>query len=307
MLFISLSGIPTQNSSRYEINNHTNSLRPEFVTGLTEAEGSFSITKHKDNRAKFGMSIGLRFKITMLSNGTDLLLKVQSYFGFGTISLNKNGSVDFLVKDLSNLLKIKEHFIKYPLRGTKYLDFLDFLSVMDMFEKKINRREVIFKSILNISEGMNSYRKDFSGLPLKHTLKNNSKYIPINGHYVSGFIAGDGCLYLRTKSNFGSMGIQISQHLNNYILIREIADYFKLGLKVSPHGKASIQITIGGKKLWKDVIYSHFLTYPLHGTKEVHFAKLQKIALYLDSGVHLIREGRALVFNPEAKKYILDI
>lgn len=97
-------------------------MDPNFVTGLTEGEGSFSITKHKETKAKFGMSIGLRFKITMLANETDLLRKVHYFFGFGTLSINKDGTVDFMVKDLSNLLKIREHFIKYSLRGTKYLD-----------------------------------------------------------------------------------------------------------------------------------------------------------------------------------------
>lgn len=52
------------------------------------------------------MSIGLRFKFTMLANETELLIKVHSFFGFGTLSINKDGTVDFLVKDLSNILKI---------------------------------------------------------------------------------------------------------------------------------------------------------------------------------------------------------
>ena len=68
------------------------------------------------------MSIGLRFKFSMLANETDLLRKVQSFFGFGTLGINKDGTVDFIVKDFSNILKIREHFMKYPLRGTKYLD-----------------------------------------------------------------------------------------------------------------------------------------------------------------------------------------
>ena len=62
---------------------------------------------------------------------------------------------------------------------------------------------------------MNSYRKDFSNIPPSHTIKDSPNYIPINGHFINGFIAGDGSLYLRTKVNFGSMGIQISQHVNN--------------------------------------------------------------------------------------------
>ena len=55
------------------------------------------------------------------------------------------------------------------------------------------------------------------------------------------------------------------------------------------------------------VISHHFLTYLLHGTKVVRLAKLQEIASYLDSGAHLVREGRVLTFKPEAKEFILKI
>jgi len=56
-----------------------------------------------------------------------------------------------------------------------------------------------------------------------------------------------------------------------------------------------------------EVISHHFLTYLLHGTKVVRLAKLQEIASYLDSGAHLVREGRVLTFKPEAKEFILKI
>lgn len=48
------------------------------------------------------MTIGLRFKITMLANETDLLRKVHSFFGYGTLSINKDGTVDFIVLDISS-------------------------------------------------------------------------------------------------------------------------------------------------------------------------------------------------------------
>lgn len=154
---------------------------------------------------------------------------------------------------------------------------------------------------------MNSYRKDYINFPPSHTIKDSHDYVTICGHFINGFIAGDGALYLKTKSNFGSMGIQISQHINNKPLIREIVDYFNVNIKINPHGEDSIQVTIGGKKLWKDVISHHFSAYLLHGTKAVRLAKLQLIASYLDSGTHLIREGRVLTFKPEAKEHILKI
>ena len=63
------------------------------------------------------MTIGLRFKIKMLVNEKELIEKVKNYFGFGRIVTNKDGSIEFIVLYFSNILKIKEHFQKYPLRG----------------------------------------------------------------------------------------------------------------------------------------------------------------------------------------------
>lgn len=51
-----------------------------FITGLIEAEGSFSIMKFKDKRIKYDINIGLKFKISMLANETQLLKMVKSFF-----------------------------------------------------------------------------------------------------------------------------------------------------------------------------------------------------------------------------------
>jgi len=103
------------------------------------------------------------------------------------------------------------------------------------------------------------------------------------------------------------MGIQISQHVNNKPVMREVVDYFNTNIKINNNGKDAIQITMGGKKLCKDVISHHFLTYTLHGTKAVRLAKLQEMGSYLDSGAHLVREERVLTFKQEAKELILKI
>ena len=295
-------------------------LDPYFVTGLTEAEGSFSITKHRDARAKFGMTISLRFKITMLVNEIALLKKVQVFFGVGfIINDEKRGTVDYTVRDKISLGVIKKHFIKHPLRGTKFLDFCDFVQALELMEQNLHRSDEAVKFLVNISEGMNSLRKDYSKMPPVHVIKSNSEFIPLNGNYINGFIAGDGCLYLQTKSNFGSMGIQISQHVNNSYLIREILDYFQSlaprgrqatkgsEKKVYVHGKKSIQITIGGKKIWQKVIYPHFLKYPLHGSKILRLEKMIAIAKIIESREHLKKVGRAVVFKPEYKERIIRI
>ena len=284
-------------------------LRPNFVTGLTEAEGSFSIVKNRDTRAKFGMTVSLRFKITMLVNETALLKKVQAFFGVGIINIDeKYGTIDYLVRDKISLRVIKDHFIKYPLRRSKFLDFEDFKQALELIEQNLHRSEEGLKLLVSLSDNMNSLRKDFSKMPPVHTIKDNLDYIPMNGNYLNGFIAGDGCLFLKTKSNFGTMGVQISQHTINSNILREIVDFFKLDLNVYNHskGKKSVQITLGGKNTWK-VLSKHFSIYPLHGSKTLRLAKMTTIAKIIESGEHLKRVGKVASWKPEYKERILKI
>jgi hypothetical protein len=285
-------------------------LDPNFVTGLVESEGSFSIVKHRDARANFGMTVSLRFKITMLVNETVLIKKVHAFFGVGYFYIDERyGTIDYIVRDKISLKVIKDHFIKYPLRGSKHLDFLDFLRALELMEQNLHRSKEGLELLVRLSEGMNSLRKDYSKMPPVHTIKDNLEFIPIDGNYINGFIAGDGCLFLRTKSNFGSMGIQISQHVVNSRLMKEILEFFKLDLNVYSHGKGknSVQITLGGKKIWKEVIAKHFSIYPLHGSKTLRLEKMITIYKIIESGEHLKRAGRIASWKPEYKERILKI
>jgi len=64
----------------------------------------------------------------MLNNEVKLLKMVKSFFNCGVLRKNNNGTVDFEKKNDFSYLKtiLIPHFLKYPLRGTKYLDFLSF-------------------------------------------------------------------------------------------------------------------------------------------------------------------------------------
>jgi hypothetical protein len=236
----------------YEKNLSLN-INPDFITGLTDSEGSFSISTHKDTRAKFKRNVGLRFKITMLRNELTLLKMVESFFGCGVLSENKDGTVDFSIRDISSIRdKVLLHFFKYPLRGTKYLDFLSFREAFTI----INNKEHLFEEGLFklhiISKSMNSYRKFIKDdyYSPSHVISENPNYIPLNGHYVNGFIAGDGCLSLTLiDKNFCKMSIQISQHINNKILLESIANYFESPSKVYRHDVNSLQVTLNGIKL----------------------------------------------------------
>jgi hypothetical protein len=229
-------------------------LNPHFVTGLIEAEGSFSILKHKDKRAKYHINISLSFRITMLSNEILLLNMINNFFGCGYLSIeNKRGAVTFAVQDIFSIKnKIIPHFLKYPLRGTKYLDFMSFKKALYIIESNKHLTEDGINELYTISKNMNSYRK-FSSLENYspyHTKENSIDYIPINGHYVNGFIAGDGCLSINLKGKrFGNMYLNIGQHKNNRLLLESIAKYFKNTSKVYSQSINMIQLNFTGIKL----------------------------------------------------------
>lgn len=122
--------------------------------------------------------------------------------------------------------KIRPFFDKYQLRGTKYLDYLDWLSAIKIMEIKLHLKEEGFSKILSIKDKMNQNRNHFQDYQPPHTIIQNKSYLEINPNYISGFITGDGYLSLISKKDspsFGRISFGANQHINNKSLIESIA------------------------------------------------------------------------------------
>jgi len=288
-------------------------LNPHFITGLTDAEGSFSITKHKNNRAKYKINIGLSFRISMLNNEIELFSKVKDFFGCGNILFDdKRGTlipaITFGIHDITSINNtVIPHFTKYPLRGTKYLDYLTFKKAVDFINSKKHLTKEGIDEIIEMSYSMNTFRKFTKEYCPIHTIESSPEYISISGHYINGFIAGDGCLTLNTKDvGFGTMSIKISQHKNNRLLLVSILSYFKSSSKIYTN-TSSMQITLSGHKLWQTIIFDHFSKYPLHGTKLIRLKKLFIIRELMLNNNHLIQIGSSRQWKPNIKLSIINI
>lgn len=94
-------------------------LHPYFITGFTDAEGSFLIRFN-------GKSFIFEYQLVAHERDTALLERIEQNFGCGTISNISNYCRSFKVSDFSSIRKIIIPFFnKYKLRGTKYLDYQD--------------------------------------------------------------------------------------------------------------------------------------------------------------------------------------
>lgn len=245
----------------------------------------------------------------MLDNEAVLLYMVKSYFNSGNLwNYNKYSTVWFRVRDFSSIKnEIMPHFLKYPLRGTKYLDFMSFKNAFEIVINKGHLIEEGLNLLDNISKNNKSRKFTNVDYSPDHTKENNIKYIPINGHYINGFIAGDGCLSVGITKNFGAMTLSISQHKNNRLLIENIAKYFKSPSKVYLGRPKDIQIVLSNAQLWKHVIFEHFSKYPIHETKKLKLNKLILIKELKEGNKYLKQVGKYREWKPEYKLRIMEI
>jgi hypothetical protein len=98
-------------------------LNPYWVTGFTDAEGSFSCIVSK--RPSGGWKISLSFEINLHIKDIAILHQIQAFFNCGIVSSRPNRNLAvYRATRLSDLVGIIiPHFITYPLVSQKQLDF----------------------------------------------------------------------------------------------------------------------------------------------------------------------------------------
>lgn len=104
------------------------------------------------------------------------------------------------------------------------MDFISFKDAFHILESKEHLAEEGLNKLYALSKGMNTGRKFYIEdlYSPDHPKDNNIHYIPLDGHYINGFIAGDGCLFLHMGNIFGFMHLSISQHKNNILLMKSM-------------------------------------------------------------------------------------
>lgn len=151
----------------------TEIIDPNWLAGFIDGEGCFYVDIFPA-AGKTGFGVGLRFTITQhlspcpypVGNGNgrsdDSLMKkfIQS-FGCGIFFGSQNKSVNkFRVSKFSDIdNKLIPFFSKYPLKGSKILDYQDFCKVATLMKVKAHLTNEGLEQIKKIKAGMNRGRK----------------------------------------------------------------------------------------------------------------------------------------------------
>lgn len=130
-----------------------------FITGFTDAEGSFGIGVFKTTGRKLGWKVALTFTIGVHKKDLPLLQKIQAFLKVGKIYKSGN-EVYFKVTDKVGLKVIVEHFLKFSFISYKSIDFPIFKEVFLMvlagshLTKEGLEKIVVLKA--NQNKGLNS-------------------------------------------------------------------------------------------------------------------------------------------------------
>nr|YP_008475214.1 hypothetical protein [Wickerhamomyces mucosus]AGS44520.1 hypothetical protein [Wickerhamomyces mucosus] len=202
-------------------------LDPNFLTGLTDAEGCFSI--------KIGKRTQLEFNITLHSIDDELIKLVHEYFNCGNYRSYANKSV-FSVVSIKDMKKIIDHFDNYPLLTDKQADYLLF---REGYINKINKVRDIEKYLAlsaSINWGLSEkLKKEYPNIipATRPIIEVNPSIHPM---WISGFVTGDGSFLIRTtmESNkeyikYIRPAFEITQHVRSNKLLNLLKNKFNCG------------------------------------------------------------------------------
>lgn len=176
-------------------------INPWFITGFTDAEGSFVIKLTKSNSYKVGWKVEFVFSIGLHEKDLLLLKAIQSYFGgIGSIITQEKGaSIQFRVSSKEELAIIFDHFNNYPLISQKLADLKLFKSAFDIYMKNGHLTVEGLQEIINIRASLNeglsdTLKKSFPNTnPMVRPLVENVVIPTPKG--VAGFTSGEGCFF----------------------------------------------------------------------------------------------------------------
>lgn len=273
------------------IENNNKHINPWFVTGFTDAEGSFMIHLEKTNDK---WRVRPTFQIKLDIRDLSLLESIKTYFNeIGSINTSSKECV-YKVRSLKEVLTIISHFDKYFLITQKRADF----ELFKLIVNKLNNKEHLagLDEIVNICASMNlglplAVKNDFPNFkPIERPLIENME-VP-HPEWMAGFISGEGSFSILGDDSI-SLSFRVAQHHKDMELFKSFVSFFDCGY-CHYHNKDKKAVTFTVRKFndINSIIIPFFNEYKIQGVKYKDFNDWSKVAKIIESKNHLTSEGQ---------------
>lgn len=301
------SGRSTLNYKSEGLSTEYNILNPYYVTGFTDAEGSFLINIQSRPGLKLGYSLSLSFKLKLHSKDKELLERIWNFFNVGKIYIRKDGYIEYIVNSMKDMEVIINHFNNYPLitypsceaqQAKKLSDYKIFKLVFELIKQKNHLTQEGFQDILSLKASFNNGLSEELKIVFPNIIPSlrpqtiTPQLETINPYWVSGFVDGDGCFYISLTNNLRGVGLvfKITQHIRDTDLLKEFVNYFNCGRYSLSSPEAGDFIVTKFEDIYTKII-PFFNKYPLQGSKSLDFSDFNSVAELMKNKVHITSEG----------------
>ena len=284
-------------------NNDNNTLaHPWFVTGLTDAEGTFALGFYKSNDYRMKYQIQAIFKIAMHKKDYDVLDAIQKFFGLGKITKHGDTTLQYTVKSLSDLQVIISHFDKYPLMSEKRGDFKLFKDGFELLKTKAHLNREGFNKILSIKAAINLGLSDELRLSFPDIKAVNKPLVQnrdiMNPNWLAGITSGDGCFYVYLRNSLTTVSgksvtlkFHIVQHSRDIELIKWLISTLKCGrVELNLRQSAVYFVVTNFKDIFEKII-PLFDKHKIKGVKSSDYEDFKKISIVINDKKHLSEQG----------------
>ena len=263
-----------------EVIKYKEILHPNWVTGFTDAEGSFLIDIRKRSKLRIGYGVEPCFQIIANIRDKELIENIKEFFqGVGNIKIDNKNRVYYIVKKLDDIINIIiPHFNQFPLLTNKKADFILFCQVIKILQIGGHKTKSGLDKILSIRSAMNrglnpQLKKTF---PNTRIVERPTILVPniINGDWLAGFVNGDGSFSVIIREETADRGLEIrlnlniTQHIRDFDLLKSFINLLKCG-NVYKYKDSCIFQVVSFTAINTIIIPGYFLisTYQLHGKK----------------------------------------
>lgn len=242
------------------------------------------------------------FRIRLHVDDIAVLYKIRDFLGVGRVVINRNSCL-FTISDVNSLITVLFPLIdKYHLYTTKWLDYIDFKSLVlflaDSSSTRLDSLEL--DRVKGIMSRMNSGRTVYN--------YNFINTITVNPFWLLGFIEGEGTFGFKNLGPY----FQLGQHTRSSMVLTAIANFLQSlpkGFTFSNrsavplvHNRLDVRTSISVISIINiDSLYDYLLFFLLDmpfQTRKAEDFYFWSIVLHLHKFGHFyLTEGRLLVYQ----------
>jgi len=293
---------PLSTESKKSLSPH-----PQWVTGFTDAEGSFIISVYKRSDSN-NWQIKPSFELGLHSKDISILQELKIYFGVGIINTRIGKNVtSFTVTKISDLVNvIIPHFSNFPLQTQKRVDFELWAKIVESKKNKEHLTHEGLLKILSLKSALNkglskntSEIKNIEVLERPLHLVDSAEFNNIDPNWISGFVAGDGTFDIKLtkrKSRYQvELRFRITQHIRDAHILGIIAEYLGCGKVYIRSTGLACDLVVNNFPDNINKIIPFFKKHPIGTIKEKDFRDFTLAAELITNKAHLTLEGLAKI------------